>query len=353
MTGRSASESGLHDEPCGIGNINQEEENAFQPRNFPAGAHDRQQQDRTEKHDAEVDIAERRIPERGDQRSDAEDCEDVEDVRADHVADGDILFAADGGDDRGRQLRQAGADCDQGEADHGVADLQQPGEKYGAGEEELRAEDQEREPGDGQEDGGGEAHCLGISGGDGFPRLLDDGGVDGRFALRLPHAPGRIEDDRREKDCAVDAADAVPGQVEYGQHGGGQQHDRRVELEQMRVDPERGDDGAESEDQRDIADIRADHVAETDVGVARDGGVDADHQFRRAGGEGDEREPDDQRGDAASLRDAHAAAHEKFRAVIEGGDAGGAVEQVQNRLHETPPGSVSCFSGIWKNSPFL
>lgn len=68
---------------------------------------------------------------------------------------------------------------------------------------------------------------------------------------------------------------------------------------------------------------------------------------------GDEREPDDQRGDAASLRDAHAAAHEKFRAVIEGGDAGGAVEQVQNRLHETPPGSVSCFSGIWKNSPFL
>lgn len=144
----------------------------------------------------------------------------------------------------------------------------------------------------------------------------------------------------------MDAADAVPGQVEYGQHGGGQQHDRRVELEQMRVDPERGDDGAESEDQRDIADVRADHVAETDVGVARDGGVDADHQFRRAGGEGDEREPDDQRGDAASLRDAHAAAHEKFRAVIEGGDAGGAVEQVQNRLHETPPGSVCCFSGI-------
>lgn len=161
MTGRNASESGLHDEPCGIGNINQEEGNAFQARNFPAGAHDRQQQDRTEKHDAEVDIAERRVPERGDQRSDAEDCEDVEDVRADHVADGDILFAADGGDDRGRQLRQAGADCDRVRPITASLTCSSRAKNTEPGEEELRAEDQEREPGDGQEDGGGEAHCPG------------------------------------------------------------------------------------------------------------------------------------------------------------------------------------------------
>src|SRR5690606_23112143 len=97
---------------------------AFPARDFAPGEHDRQAGEGHREHHPEVEVtccvgngnAAGR-----NQAGYADDCADVEDVAADDVADGDVAFAAYGGDGGGGDFRHRGADGDHGEADDEVA----------------------------------------------------------------------------------------------------------------------------------------------------------------------------------------------------------------------------------------
>ena len=67
-----------------------------------------------------------------DQRRGAQDEEDVVDVGADDVAERHVGLPAQRGDDGGRQLRQGGADRDQGQADHLLRHAQGAGRRHRA-----------------------------------------------------------------------------------------------------------------------------------------------------------------------------------------------------------------------------
>ncbi len=80
----------------------------------------------------------------GDDRDDAEDGQDVVNVRADDVADRERRLAADGTDDRRREFGKRGTEGQHGESDEQLGETEREEQIAPAGDEPSRA-DHERE----------------------------------------------------------------------------------------------------------------------------------------------------------------------------------------------------------------
>ena len=87
-----------------IGEEGGEEEGSFPADELEAGAHEGEEDDGGGEHDDEVAPLDALGIDRGDDGGNAGDAEDVENIGADDVADGDVGLAAQGGDDGGGEF---------------------------------------------------------------------------------------------------------------------------------------------------------------------------------------------------------------------------------------------------------
>jgi hypothetical protein len=109
--------------------------------------------DAGEDHHRDVEADELALDDQGgDEGGDAEDPEHVKNVGADDVADGDVGLAAQGGGEGDGDLRGAGAERDDGEADDQGGDPETYGDRGGATDHHVRADEEEREADDEEDD---------------------------------------------------------------------------------------------------------------------------------------------------------------------------------------------------------
>ena len=87
---------------------------------------------------------------RRNQAREAKHAEQVKDIAAHHIADGNVPLPSQGGHHRGHHLRQGGAGSNDGQADNSLANPQGAGDGHGTLHQPARAQDQERQPHDNQ-----------------------------------------------------------------------------------------------------------------------------------------------------------------------------------------------------------
>lgn len=242
---------------------------------------------------------------RADDGAKAQDPENIEDIRAHDVADGDVGLFFVGGYGRGGELRQRCADGHDREANERLADAEKSGNFHCPIHDPFAAQCQS-----GQTEGDEQAG-LGVS-------ELFDVEVRG-FAADFGDAECVIQkdDEKRQQDDAV-----YPGQarkaaaVDESVVGHDAKQDRRQQTKRdllpdsIFLRGQRIDYGGYAQDKQDVRDVTAQDVADGDVGVALGAGEQVDDQFRRRRPESDYSQADD---DGRDL--------EFF------GDRGGAVDQ--------------------------
>ena len=87
---------------------------------------------------------------------------------------------------------------------------------------------------------------------------------------------------------------------------------RFSQAHQLARDPQRDDQRREPEGDENVEDAAADHAADGDVGIVRQGRLQADRHLRCAAAEGDDGQADDQWPYIKSRGEAHRCAHHQF-----------------------------------------
>ncbi len=111
----------------------------------------------------------------------------------------------------------------------------------------------------------------------------------------------------------------------------------------MRLHFERGDDGAEAEDETDIEDIGSDGVAEGEAALALPGCHGADDEFGGAGAVCDDREADHERGDAEFLCERCGSLDQPFGAKVQAQET---ADQVERSEHDMAGNLMRVIGGI-------
>ena len=199
-------------------------------------------------------------------------------------------MAVAGGGYGGGQLRQRGAERDQGQADHRFGDAGRARDRDRALDQELRAQHQAA-------DAGGDDDQRQPRPG---RRPAEPGQV--RFLRRwvavggglAPAAEPEIAAEQRQHDRAVDPAERT-GHGKTREQRGRDQHRAGIATHHARAGRNRMDHRGRAQDQQNVGDVRADHVADADVGQAVQAGGHRDHQLRHRGRCGDHGQADQQR----------------------------------------------------------
>ena len=221
-----------------------------------------------------------------DGRRHSEDGEDIEDIAADDVADGQVALTANGGHERRRDLRQRGAYGHQGQTDDQLADAEAAGDGRSSLDQPARTHREHSETRESQQSGSSEpARPTGLC--DIRRKAL---------SASLPEEKAEVEqEDRHHRDSLGSGNHTVaPKEQRYR---GDRDHDRHVQPHQLAVDGEGGNDCGEAEYEEDIEDVASDDVAESEIPAACAGRCQAGRKLRGAGAEGDNGETDDQRRD--------------------------------------------------------
>ena len=142
-----------------------EEDHSVHRADPPVEGHE-QQPDRQHDHPGEVEAHQPLLHREGnDEGGEPEDEQDVDDVAADHVPDGQARLVAQHGADGDGELRRRRGGRDHGEPDHEGGDPHPPGERGRPPHQEFSAENQQRQPcddpADVQEIHGQECTCPG------------------------------------------------------------------------------------------------------------------------------------------------------------------------------------------------
>jgi hypothetical protein len=256
-------------------------------------------------------------------------AQDVEGVAADHVAHRDVAFALDGGGDAGGHLGHAGAGGHDGQADDEVAHAQGLGETDRGPHQVVRAEHQRHQADGDQTD---LYHPVTVPGAglrrlDGLGELVL-GGLG--LAARLHDQEHGVGHEQREQRATVQERQLAV-QREGQQQQARTQHDRHLLPDQLDVDHQRRDQGADAQDEQHIEDVAAHHVADGDVGLAVEHGTDAHRDLGRAGAEGDDGQSHDERADAEGQSQLGRAAHEHVGAEDQQDQATKKHEHVHDR----------------------
>lgn len=228
--------------------------------------------------------------------------------RVSHVAHRYLPLAAQGGQHRGRDLRERGPGGDHGEADDQLAHAHGRGDGDRTVHEPARAQDEHAEPHDDEHDLQRHAPPPAL-----VSVLLFVGGGDLRaLPATLPDGEDRVGDHPAEQDEPVQAAEPAVQRQHQQQHGD-PDHQRHVEPHQPPGDHQRGDERREPEDKEHVEDVAPHDVAHGDVGLTAKRRAHADRRLRRAGAERHHGEPHDQRRDAQRRGQPRGAAHQELR----------------------------------------
>ena len=112
---------------------------------------------------------------------------------------------------------------------------------------------------------------------------------------------------------------ALPGDKdakrnEHSEQRRGSDQRRAVPHRRLPRHHDRRDRDGEAEDEEQVGDVAADHVAEGDAGRAPERGLQGDHQLGHRGAEGHDRGPDEQRRDAQPPGQRDRAPHQRLTA---------------------------------------
>ena len=303
-----------------VGDVDRQEDRALPTVDRPAFEREgrEEQQHRTQYDHQQVPDRDAAHRERMDRRAQAQDQQDVGDVRSDDVAQRHVGLALEQRHERRGQLGQRCAASHERDGDHRFADSEPPGDLRGAAEEHFAAENQSGEASDdhrGHEPSGHSGFRSGVRG----RRLGPFRGAD-----RVPHQRA-VE---QEHDDAVDASDAVRRTFEdigvRCQRQQQQRYDhseRNVAADVARRERQGADQGADAQDDEDVEDVRPHDVADCHVAFACDGREHRHDQFGRRGTDGDHREPDDEFRHAEPLRQRRGAVRQEVRACEDQSEA--------------------------------
>src|SRR5690606_5484105 len=246
----------------------------------------RQKQGQSEARQHQVVPAEHLCPqlEGGDDAGDGQHRHQVEKIGAEHIADGDIVVAAQGARDGGRQFRQAGAHGNHGETNHQFTDAKLAGAGGGTPHQHLGTGEQS-----------GEA--------DGQPHQGDAGADSGNLFLQAElfrgWMVGLVADSypqqrryRQQQRQALPEAEAAVVEQQPDQGGDHQQHGALL-AEEMLLGWQGGDQRGHPQYQADIGQVGAQGVAHRQGAGTLEGGVDGDDDLRRRGADGHYGQADD------------------------------------------------------------
>jgi hypothetical protein len=184
----------------------------------------------------------------------------------------------EGGDQRRRQFRQAGADRDDRQADNRLADTDVTRNAHSAVDHETRAEHDARQPG--ERDQQAFHHAV---------RCLDDLALTGmhlglgRAALLVGHQrQDDVEDQRGDQQEAAEPGERVQPDQPAERRGRHDDH-RRVPLQRARIGHDRLYQRGGAQHQKDVGDVRAHDIADGDAHRARVDGAQAGHKLRHRG----------------------------------------------------------------------
>ena len=136
------------------------------------------------------------------------------------------------------------------------------------------------------------------------------------FPLGVAQQPTDVDQDPAEEHGAVDAADPVVERQQHHEDRRGD-HDRHVEADDPLRDEQPPGHGGHPEDEQHVRRVRADHVAEGDIGLARQRRREADGHLRCTRAERDHGEPDDDGFDAEASGDGGRTLDEELGAAHE------------------------------------
>ena len=125
----------LIDDEC---DVEGEEYEAFDSSDPPVGQHDRDDHDADRRHYPNIEGQDfsRHLEGRND-RKDADDQQNVENIGADNVAQRDVGVISDACDNRSGQLGKRGAEGDQRQADHCLGDARRTGDRDRAVDQKI------------------------------------------------------------------------------------------------------------------------------------------------------------------------------------------------------------------------
>ncbi len=122
-------------------------------------------------------------------------------------------------------------------------------------------------------------------------------------------------------------------QQPVGGHGeeqhGGREAERDVAADVACREGQGADQGADADDDEDVEQVRAHHVADGHVALPAGGREQRDHQFGRRGADGHDREADDELRDAETLCHGRSAVREKMGAAEDHREA----EEEEEQIH--------------------
>ena len=210
----------------------------------------------------------------------------VEDVAAQDIADGDQRLAPPCRRGAYGELWQRRTDGDDGQADDRLGHAEFMGDTDGAHHQPVGTHDQQDQTDNGEYDGMAERHRFGFDLG-----ILSQFGPVG--ASGAPVAMKDVEAQQGDHD------QAVPEREIANQAGGDEgrrhhQHQPHVMVDLRALDNNRIDRSADADDQKNIRNIAADRIAHGELGVAQDGRFNTDQDLRRRRTESDQNHRHDQ-----------------------------------------------------------
>ena len=143
-----------------------------------------------------------------------------------------------------------------------------------------------------------------------------NGILRGVFLCTVGQCEDEIGDERGDEETAAEKAD-LSSQDQGGADQRADDEGGPVAAEFMRLHDDRRQRRRPAEDQEDIGDVAADHVADGNPRRAGKGGLKAGHEFRRGGAEAHQRHADDHGRDAEPFGDGDRSAHQCFAAEKE------------------------------------
>ncbi len=247
---------------------------------------------------------------------DAQYQQDVEDIGADGISQGEVALAFSGGDDGGHQFREGCAQGHDGQSDKCLAPPKSQRDGRCAVHHQVTAEDDPRHAQNDVEEDEGDWSCGGCR---------SVGVVCGCVGLsgfqRLPDCKCHIDEKCGQEDDALRPGEdgyphpPVGGRDAHEQQGPGDEDGKgKVFFQYRGLDFHGVDRCTDSDHDQEVEDVGSDHVAQGEVIFPGQGGGDADGGLRHAGPEGHDGQADDDAGDPQEAGDAGTALHEQVRA---------------------------------------
>ncbi len=291
----------------------QEKKRTFGPADLPVTHHDGHAGDAQADHDGRVepqDLGAHVLA--FHHAGDPEDTEHVEDIRSENIADRDVGLFSQRRHERRDEFGRRGAGADNGQRNDQLRNAQHPRDTDGGIDEQVRSAHQHGQSYDDQRQGNGKAHQWT---GRGSAQLIGNffaGTVTFRTGLAIPPYEEGDETGRHESP------------FEAGHFGAGEYGDKRDKrrgndepdftANDRGVYGDRRDQSGDAENNGDVKNVAADDVADVDIGIALERGGDPGGQFRRAGSEPDDGQPNEERRDPHPAGQPRGPAHQGLRA---------------------------------------